>query len=224
MSAMVFTLTSNPTLKLNCSALTPNKLAGLSHTKIGKLKLGPHTNSPSVKDYFAISGDDTSQIVFKNSNTQLNYIGMQMKNGQISIEGDAGDFLGANMQNGSIICSGNAGDRLGDNMRRGLILVEGNAGNYTGSRMIAGTVTILGCLGTYTGYSMRRGTILLAQQPSLHATLQDCGVHTLPYLSLLFKVILPLSSKLATVANNRVQRFAGDLSQNGTGEILVFQQ
>ena len=106
MSTLIFTFISTPTIKLNCSALTPNKLAGLSHAEIGKLKLGSHASSPVVADFFTLSGDDASQIVFKNSIAQLDYIGQQMKNGQINIEGDAGDFLGANMQNGQIICHG----------------------------------------------------------------------------------------------------------------------
>ena len=224
MSALTFSLKSTPVFKLNCGLLTPQKLAGLSHSDIEKLKLGPHKSSPSVVDYFDITGDDTTHIVIKNSCPQLDYLGQKMKSGQIEIHGDAGDFLGANMQNGNIICHGNAGDRLGDNMRRGFILVEGDTGNYAGSRMIAGTIGILGRLGSYPGYSMKRGTILLTQQPSLHATFQDCGFHTLPYLSLLFKSLSPLSTKLAAIANNRVQRFGGDLSQSGTGEILVIQQ
>jgi formylmethanofuran dehydrogenase subunit C len=224
MSALIFTLKSTSTFKLNCSQLTPQRLTGLSLSEIAKIKLGPHKSSPFVVDYFDITGDDTSHIVFKNSCAQLDYIGQKMKNGEIQIHGDAGDFLGANMQNGNIICHGNAGDRLGDNMRRGFILVEGNSGDYAGSRMIAGTIGVLGSLGSFPGYSMKRGTILLTQQPSLHATFQDCGFHTLPYLSLLFKSLSPLSTKLAAIANNRVQRFGGDLSQSGTGEILVFQQ
>jgi formylmethanofuran dehydrogenase subunit C len=224
MSALTFSLKSTPVFKLNCGLLTPHNLAGLSHSEIEKLKLGTHKSSPSVVDYFDITGNDTTHIVFKNSCPQLDYLGHKMKNGEIKIHGDVGDFLGANMQNGNIICHGNAGDRLGDNMRRGFILVEGDAGNYAGSRMIAGTIGILGRLGSYPGYSMKRGTILLTQQPSLHATFQDCGFHTLPYLSLLFKSISPLSTKLSEIASNRVQRFGGDLSQSGTGEILVFQQ
>jgi formylmethanofuran dehydrogenase subunit C len=224
MNSLILTLKSSPSFKLNCSELLPHRLAGLSQSEICNLKLGSNKKSPIVGDYFNISGENSTHIVFKNSSSQLDYVGHQMKSGVITIEDDAGDFVGSNMQNGTIVCHGNVGDRLGDNMRRGLILVEGDSGDYTGSRMIAGTIGVLGSLGLYTGYSMKRGTILLKQNPNLHSTIQDCGYHTLPYLSLLFKSLTPLSEKLANVANIRVQRFAGDLSQNGTGEILVFQK
>ena len=203
MSALTFTLKAKLNFKLNCSKLTPNNLAGLSIEKIAKLTFGNSKNSPQVANYFDISGNDTNNIVFKNTSSHL-------------------DFIGANMSQGKITVCGDTGDRLGDKMRRGVILVEGDAGDYAGSRMIAGTLGILGKTGAYTGFAMKRGTILLTQSPSLHATLQDCGAHDLPFLSLLFKSFAE-NSQFAKLASTRVQRFAGDLSINGNGEILILQ-
>ena len=213
MSNLTFTLKGTPNFKLNCSKLTPNNLAGLSIEQIAKLTFGNSKSSPQVADFFDInfekinpnlkSGNDTNHIVFKNSSSQL-------------------DFIGANMSSGQITVCGNVGDRLGDKLRRGVILVEGDAGDYTGSRMIAGTLGILGKTGAYTGFAMKRGTILLTQTPKLHATIQDCGMHNLPFLSLLFKSFAK-NSQFAKLASTRVQRFAGDLSVNGNGEILVLR-
>ena len=67
MSALTFSLKSIPIFKLNCGLLTPQNLSGLSHSEIEKLKLGPHKSSPSVVDYFNITGDDTTHIVIKNT-------------------------------------------------------------------------------------------------------------------------------------------------------------
>ena len=207
MSALTFTLKAKLNFKLNCSKLTPNNLAGLSIEKIAKLTFGNSKNSPQVADYFDISGNDTNHIVFKNSqNNDMTKL----------------DFIGANMSQGKITICGDAGDRLGDKMRRGVILVEGDAGDYAGSRMIAGTLGILGKTGAYTGFAMKRGTVLLVEPPKLHATLQDCGTHDLPFLSLLFKSLAE-NSQFAKLASTRVQRFAGDLSVNGNGEILILQ-
>jgi formylmethanofuran dehydrogenase subunit C len=151
-----------------------------------------------------------------------------MVNGLIKIDGNTGDFLGGasaglrkGMRGGTVIVKGNAGDRAGDQMRRGLMLIEGNAGDYCGSRMIAGTIGVLGNVGIYTGFSMHRGTILLAKTPQLHATIQDCGSHTLPFLSLMFKSFELFDSKFSGIQTQRVQRFVGDASCSGNGEILV---
>lgn len=177
------------------------------------------------------------------------YLGFQMKKGEITLHGNAdayaasgmaggtlhvfgnvGDFLAAaipgdrkGMKGGLVMVTGNAGDRLGDQMRRGIILIEGNAGAYCASRMLAGTIGVMGSVGDYVGFGMRRGTLLLTRTPKLHSTLQDCGSHTLPFLNLMFKSFSKLPSQFAHMQKNRVRRFAGDLANDGKGEILVFE-
>jgi len=176
------------------------------------------------------------------------YLGFQMKKGNITLHGNAdafaasgmagglihihgnvGDFLASaiagdrkGMKGGTVLITGNAGDRVGDQMRRGIILIEGNAGAYCASRMLAGTIGVMGSVGDYVGFGMRRGTLLLFSQPKLHSTIQDCGTHTLPFLSLMFNSFRSLPSKFAGISNNKVRRFAGDVANDGKGEILVF--
>jgi len=224
MTALTFTLKAKPQFKLNCGGLTPNKLADLSITQIKTLALSSNSNAPKVSDFFEVSGEDASHIIFKNTCAECDYIGHHMKNGQITVEGNAGDFLGANMRGGQIICQGNVGDRLGDMMRRGLILIDGDAGAYCGSRMIAGTIGVYGKLGAYVGFGLRRGTLLLTQTPDTQATWLDCGTHSLPFLSLMFNSFKSLKSKFAKLSSTRVQRWMGDASQNGTGEILIIHR
>ena len=177
------------------------------------------------------------------------YLGLQMKKGEIVVHGNAdafvasglaggmiqvhgnvGDFLAAalpgdrkGMRGGIVIVKGDAGDRAGDQMRRGLLLIEGDVGSYCASRMLAGTIGVLGQVGDYVGYGMRRGTLLLTQMPALHATIQDCGAHTLPFLRLMFKSFAGLPSRFADMQHDRVQRYAGDLASDGKGEILVLR-
>jgi len=204
MTALTFTTKQNATGKLDCSRLTPNSLAGLSLTQIQNLSLTNSKHSAKVADYFEVSGTDTENIIFKNSSSQL-------------------DFIGQKMTRGSIICQGDVGDRVGDQMRRGLILIDGDAGDYVASRMLAGTIGVFGGVGKYTGFGMKRGTILLKNKTDLHATIQDCGAHNLPFLSLLFKSFKPLSTKFSTLDNTRVRRYCGDSACNGNGEILVVE-
>lgn len=217
MSALTFSLKLPLSHAIDCRALTPNLLVGLSLDEINNLALGSH----KVADLFEVSGTDADNIVFKNSSNKLDYIGFKMSRGSITVLGDAGNFLGASLQKGMIICQGNAGDRVGDQMRRGLILIDGNAGDYLASRMIAGTIGVYGKTGQYIGFNMKRGTLLLTQKPTLHATIQDCGTHTLPFLALLFASFKPLASAFNQVKSQRVQRFGGDLACGGVGEILL---
>lgn len=225
MKPLIFTLKKNPSLKVDCRKLTPDKLKGLSQKHILEITLN---NSIKVIDLFEITGENFEQIMFTNCNNQLEYIGCQMSYGNITIDGDCGDFLGANMRGGSIICRGNAGDRVGDQLRRGMILIDENVGDYCGSRMLAGTIGVHGKVGRYAGFGMKRGTILLSKQDNLHATLhatmQDCGAHNLPFLKLLFNAIKPLKSKFSALDSIRVQRYGGDIANDGTGEILMLEK
>jgi formylmethanofuran dehydrogenase subunit C len=154
----------------------------------------------------------------------------EMKQGLLTINGNTGDFLGGalignkqGMKGGIVLVKGCAGERVGDHMRRGMILIEGNVGDYCGSRMTAGTIAVMGKTGKFLGYAMRRGTLLLWSQPKLLATFNDCGSHTLSFLPLLFNSFKNLDSKFAdtNIAFNRVQRYGGDVSEMGRGEILV---
>ncbi|MGZ8159648.1 MAG: formylmethanofuran dehydrogenase subunit C [Methylobacter sp.] len=158
------------------------------------------------------------------------YAACEMKKGFLTINGNAGDFLGAalpgnkmGMKGGTILVKGNVGERAGDHMRRGNILIEGNAGDYCGSRMTAGTIAVMGQTGRYLGFAMRRGTLLLWNQPQASARFNDCGAHTLAFLPILFASFKKFNSKFAdsSAAFNRVQRYAGDMSEMGRGEVLV---
>lgn len=158
------------------------------------------------------------------------YAACEMKKGYLEIAGNAGDFLGGalpgnkmGMKGGTILVKGNVGERAGDHMRRGNILIEGNAGDYCGSRMTAGTIAVMGKTGRYLGYAMRRGTLLLWNPPQLQASFNDCGTHTLAFLPILFASFKTLDSRFADAAQafDRVQRYAGDMSEMGRGEVLV---
>ena len=218
MIPLTFTLKNTLDFNVNCSALTPNNLAGKTHAQILEITLN---NNTKVIDLFDLTGENNAHIIFKKSVAALDYIGQKMTSGQITIEGNCGDFLGSQMRGGIIICSGNAGDRVGNFMRRGLILIDGNAGDYAASRMVAGTIGVYGSVGKYVGFGMKRGTVLLNRKTDFHVTIQDCGTHNLPFLALLFQSFKPFTTKFNQVKTKRARRCAGDLACNGNGEILV---
>ncbi len=159
------------------------------------------------------------------------YGACELKNGFIEIRGNAGDFLGASqignlkgMAGGIVLVRGNAGDRVGDHLRRGIILIEGNAGAYLGSRMTAGSIAVQGSVGAYAGYGMGRGTLLLLKAPaSILPTFQDCGTHTLGFIPLLLRSLKTYDTVFSERADvlKRVQRYAGDFSALGKGEMLI---
>lgn len=220
MSALTFTLKAADYRGIDCKKLTPDSLHNQSLAFILTISLG---NQLTVGDVFEVQGDDATQLIFNNTNAQLHYIGYQMKTGRITINGDAGDFIGAEMQGGVLICKGNTGARTGDAMRRGLLLIEGDVGEYCASNMRAGTLGILGKTGGRLGYGMKRGTLLLTKAPAEQATWVDCGLHTLPFLNLLYQSFQSLDSQFATLRSLRARRWMGDIAGLAKAEMLILQ-
>lgn len=265
MSALTFTLKKSLQFSLNCAPLNASQLAGLKVSDIAKIKLNYGNKQVATLQMFEITGEDTQNIIFSNTSNMMHYVaantttgnvtiegdvgdycafklkganitingntgdfaGCNMTSGQLTINGNTGDFLGGassglkkGMRGGTIIVKGNAGDRVGDQMRRGIIFIDGDAGDYCASRMIAGTIGVFGSLGSYTGFNMKRGTILVNNLPALHASMQDCGAHTLPFLKLMFKSFKSFDTKFANIDTIRAQRYVGDAGNQGNGEIL----
>ena len=162
----------------------------------------------------------------------LHYAGCNMQAGSIEIMSNAGDYVGGSiagnkrgMAGGRLLIHGNSGDFTGDLMRRGLLMVAGNIGDHCGNRMIAGTITSMGSVGENAGNGMRRGTLLFPSKPASMATgFNDCGRHSLGFLPLLMRDIRAPESAFQALhpMRRRVQRYLGDASVDGQGEILIW--
>jgi len=160
------------------------------------------------------------------------YAGCSMRKGLIEINGNSASYLGSafpgqkkGMSGGTILVHGNAGNFTGDLMRRGTIMVTGDIGDYCGSRMIAGTITNLGKIGKQAGIGMRRGTLLLPELPEdMAPSFTNCGRHNLGYLTLLLRELRTHNSEFESLHSmrRRVQKYMGDTSVGGLGEILIW--
>jgi formylmethanofuran dehydrogenase subunit C len=155
-----------------------------------------------------------------------------MTKGLLEVSGNANDYLGGayagdkkGMNGGTILVHGNSGNFTGDLLRRGSIMVVGHIGDYCASRMIAGTITNLGTIGKQVGVGMRRGTILLPHKPKDVLTgFHDCGRHNLGYLTLLLHELRQYKSTFQSLhpMRRRVQRYIGDTTVGGQGELLIW--
>ena len=84
-----------------------------------------------------------------------------LKGGEVTIEGDGGDYLGALNDGATIRVTGRAGRYLGDNMTRGTILVDGDAGDGAGAYCYGGTIVIRGNAGHLAGVMNKGATIIV---------------------------------------------------------------
>lgn len=168
MSALTFYLRGPPGQHVDCSPLLPDTLAEKTISEIGRIELQTGNRKLRVDELFALSGDDASRLVFRNSDDRLDYIGANMSQGAIEIEGDTGAYLGLGMKSGRISLKGNCGIFAAAELANGTIRIEGNCGDFLGGAlpgnrrgMAGGTVIVHGNAGDRAGDQMRRGAILI---------------------------------------------------------------
>lgn len=157
--------------------------------------------------------------------------GLEMRGGVLDIHGSAGDRVGAarlgaskGMTGGEIIVRGAAGAEAGAGLRRGTIAC-GAAGARAGQGMIAGNVIVLGTLGADPGRYNKRGSIVALAGADIPATYRHACTFRPPHLAL---QLASLRARFALPVRDdqlhgRYDRWSGDCSELGRGEILVWK-
>ncbi|MBA2564361.1 MAG: formylmethanofuran dehydrogenase subunit C [Gemmatimonadetes bacterium] len=157
--------------------------------------------------------------------------GGEMTGGFIRVHGDAGARAGGalaggprGMAGGVILVHGSVGDEAGAAMRRGLVAIGGSAAARAGFHAIAGTVLVLGGVGEAPAMATKRGSLVVFGEARLLPTFRYACEYEPTFLRLLLRY---LSGPLAFAvperfARGRFRRFAGDFSQLGKGEILLW--
>jgi formylmethanofuran dehydrogenase subunit C len=178
------------------------------------------------------------------------HLGAYMKGGTIQVSGNASDWIGAEMSDGLIRIHGNAGGQVGAayrgslaGMKGGAILVGGTAGLEVGMRMKRGIIAINGPARDFAGLQMKGGTIILGAGAEIRAgawmyrgtivslapiqllpTFAYASTYTPTFLRIyarhlqMLGVSLPIEPDLGSY-----QRYSGDNSVPGKGEIFIWQ-
>jgi formylmethanofuran dehydrogenase subunit C len=177
------------------------------------------------------------------------HLGAYMKGGTIDVSGNASDWVGAEMSGGLIRIAGNAGGQVGaayrgslKGMRGGTILISGSAGLEVGMRMRRGIIAVAGPVRDFAGLQMKGGSIFLKRGAEIRTgawMIRGTIVSLMPLQLLptfaagcsynptflrvyarhleMLGVSIPSEEEQGTY-----QRFTGDTSVPGKGEILVW--
>jgi formylmethanofuran dehydrogenase subunit C len=184
---LTLTLRERPDQRLDLSPLVPHGLAGKTAREIEQIELQTTRHRIKVGDVFRLRAGDVEQIRIQNACDRLDYVGQEMKDGELVIDGDVGIQAGRLMTGGRLTVLGNvgpwaasgmkagvleirgvAGDRLGGalagevaGMRGGIVIVRGSVGERAGDRMRRGTIIVEGKAGPYAGSRMIAGTLIV---------------------------------------------------------------
>jgi formylmethanofuran dehydrogenase subunit C len=159
------------------------------------------------------------------------WVGAEMTGGLIRIHGNAGGQIGAayrgsmtGMKNGTILIGGAAGLEVGMRMRRGIIVVAGPVRDFAGLQMKGGTIFLLGGAEIRTGAWMVRGTIVSLKPLRLLPTFSAACRYNPTFLRLYARHLQTLGYAIPmATSEGAYQRYTGDSSVPGKGEILVWQ-
>jgi formylmethanofuran dehydrogenase subunit C len=165
------------------------------------------------------------------SGNASDWVGAEMKGGTIHIAGSAGGQLGAayrgspwGMNGGTILVEGSAGIEIGMRMKRGVIAVKGSVKDFAGLQMKGGTIVLMGGAEIRTGAWMARGTIVSLRPIPLLPTFAFACTYNPVFLRLYAKYLKPLGFSIPCEDHDGAyQRYTGDTSGLGKGEILVWQ-
>jgi formylmethanofuran dehydrogenase subunit C len=157
------------------------------------------------------------------------WVGAEMSAGLIRIHGNAGGQVGAayrgsrtGMKGGTILIDGSAGLEVGMRMRRGTIAVRGPVRDFAGLQMKGGTIFLLGGAEIRTGAWMVRGTIVSMAPLHLLPTFSYACAYQPTFLNLYFRQLQAMGfAGPREIQANPFQRFTGDTSVPGKGEILL---
>jgi formylmethanofuran dehydrogenase subunit C len=160
------------------------------------------------------------------------WVGAEMRGGVIRVKGDAGGQVGAayrgslsGMNEGTILIEGSAGIEVGMRMRRGLIAIKGRVRDFAGLQMKGGTIVLMGGAEIRTGAWMVRGTIVALAPIRLLPTFAFACEYNPVFLRLYAKHLRPFGFHLPVEdREGSYQRYTGDTSVPGKGEILVWRQ
>lgn len=172
MSGLTLRLKAPASERIDCSALTPSKLAKLTPYEMSNLKVGIGKTALALSDAFDISGNTSGSagdmLTFEGAGASLDFVGAELDSGKIIVTGHVGTHAGRKMRGGKLEIRGNAGNSVATGMTGGLIHVAGNAGDNVGGvlsgdrfGMAGGIVVIEGNTGARTGDKMRRGTVVV---------------------------------------------------------------
>jgi formylmethanofuran dehydrogenase subunit C len=165
------------------------------------------------------------------SGNASDWVGAEMTGGLIRIRGNAGGQVGAayrgslsGMKEGTILIGGSAGLEVGMRMRRGIIAIGGPVRDFAGLQMKGGTIFLLSGAEIRTGAWMVRGTIVSLTPVRLLPTFAYACTYNPTFLRLYSKRLRTLGITLPFEGQDGAyQRYTGDTSVPGKGEILVWK-
>ena len=183
---MKLKLHTKPDVPLEAESITPAVIKKLKKKEIEKIKVFHGNREENIAEFFKVTENKLDILEVEGDMHNIKYLGANMSDGEMQIEGNVGPHLGSAMTGGFIKVNGNTGDWIAPEMSGGRIHISGNSGhciasayrgaskgvtggeiviegnvkNELGHAMAGATMVVGGNCGDFTGVNMVSGTIL----------------------------------------------------------------
>jgi formylmethanofuran dehydrogenase subunit C len=164
MSGWTLRLRQPPALRLDLSGVTAAALAA----DAARTPVGLGNAQVELGEFFDVTARADETLVFEGDCARCDRIGWQMAQGELIVDGAAGDYAGAGLRGGAMTVRGDAGDLAACEMSGGTLEIEGRVGDFAASTlpgsmdgMRGGTLIVRGDAGARFADRMRRGTALV---------------------------------------------------------------
>ncbi|MEM4552838.1 MAG: formylmethanofuran dehydrogenase subunit C [Ignisphaera sp.] len=175
MIEIIFRLLQRPRVPIDVSNISPSIISGYTINEVKSITIRYGNRVLKAEDLFEIDcynhlpqDPKSIKIVFKGIGTEkLWFVGKDMKEGAIYVDGDVGPFAGYRMKGGYLIVRGCAREWLGVSMENGIIEVHGEASSFVGAKLFfnnstgmkGGKIIVRGNAQHYVGFCMQGGYI-----------------------------------------------------------------
>lgn len=167
MSGYRLTLTAPLEARLDVSGITPAALAGLGADEVARKAVFLGSRRVALGELFEVRAAESEALVVS-GDPRLDFVGADLSQGEIVVEGPVGALAGARMSGGRLAVRGDAGEGLAAGLAGGRIEVSGRAGARLGCAlpgerlgMRGGLVHVAGDVGPGLGERLRGGLVLV---------------------------------------------------------------
>ena len=94
MSRLTLKLRNPLSQRIDVSAISPDRLAGIPVDSISRLPMYVGKQKVELGELFSVNGSDSENIVFAGG-ANLDRVGQGMSHGSVRVDGDAGAYAGA---------------------------------------------------------------------------------------------------------------------------------
>ncbi len=168
MSPLTLELKATVRGRIDLQGATPDRLRELDLAQISAWPIAVDARDATLGDVFEIADGSRERWLLAGDLQRCDSIAANMRDGEIVVQGNAGNYLASRMRGGRVVVQGDAGNYAASSLRGGSVSITGNVGCYAAAAapnqsrgMSDGELIIGGNADEWLASRMRRGLVIV---------------------------------------------------------------